>query len=214
MMPAPDELDEDGAPCVLPSQLRLEDFGERALAALSQQGRMQLARKCLYLRGLSARGVARDGLAAAGGVSYTTLSAWRRADPWFQRMELEATLEARDNLEAEAYRRAVTGVDEPVVYQGMVTTVFDSATGQDKVLTVKRYSDSLLQMLLRAADPEKYRERASVDVQHGGAVGVLVVPATEGSVADWEKVASAQQARFAGNVGERATPALIEGKRA
>ena len=31
----------------------------------------------------------------------------------------------------------------------------------------------LLQMLLRAADPEKYRERASVDVSHGGVVGVL-----------------------------------------
>ncbi|NDD54234.1 hypothetical protein EBZ39_10225 [bacterium] len=52
--------------------------------------------------------------------------------------------ESTDSLEDEARRRAVEGVDEPVFYQGAV------------VGHVKKYSDELLKMLLRANRQTKY----------------------------------------------------------
>ena len=48
---------------------------------------------------------------------------------------------ARDNLEAEAYRRAVEGVERPVYQGGRL------------VGTVREYSDSLLTIMLRARHP-------------------------------------------------------------
>lgn len=50
-------------------------------------------------------------------------------------------------LEEEAYRRAVIGVDEPVYQQGR------------KVGEVKKYSDTLMVVLLKARAPEKYKDR-------------------------------------------------------
>ncbi len=58
---------------------------------------------------------------------------------------------AADVLEAEAHRRAVEGVEEPVGwYKGV-------AGG-----TVRRYSDVLLMFLTKGALPERYRERVEV----------------------------------------------------
>lgn len=58
---------------------------------------------------------------------------------------------AADLLEAEVYRRAVTGVEEPVGwYKGVAGGV------------VRRYSDVLLMFTLKALRPEKYRDRVEV----------------------------------------------------
>lgn len=51
---------------------------------------------------------------------------------------------AGDELEAEAIRRAYTGYDEPVYYQGEVCGY------------IRRYSDSLMQFLLRGMMSERY----------------------------------------------------------
>lgn len=74
-------------------------------------------------------------------------------------------------LEDEAVRRAVEGVDEPVVFQGAFSypSGRDEKTGQyiapsKSPLAIRKYSDSLLQFLLRGAKPEKYRERHQHDV--------------------------------------------------
>ncbi len=59
--------------------------------------------------------------------------------------------DAANTLEAEAHRRAVEGWEEPVGwYKG-------KAGG-----TVRRYSDTLLIVLLKGLLPEKYRERVEV----------------------------------------------------
>jgi len=56
----------------------------------------------------------------------------------------EARETVTDLLEAEARKRAIEGVTEPVYHQ-------------DKVVgTIQKYSDSLLMFLLQAAFPEKY----------------------------------------------------------
>ncbi len=81
-----------------------------------------------------------------------------------------------DKLEGAAVTRAVDGVEKGIWYKG------------DLVGTEKQYSDGLLTTLLKANDPDKYRERSQVD--HSGDVGIgmnlLVVPAVQ-SVDDWSK---------------------------
>lgn len=61
---------------------------------------------------------------------------------------------AADRLEAEATRRAVDGWEEPVFQQGM------------QVGLIRRHSDRMLEILLKARRPERFRERH--DVTTGG----------------------------------------------
>jgi hypothetical protein len=77
---------------------------------------------------------------------------WRAADPQFAREWDEAVEFGTDELEEEARRRAFTGVDEPVFYQGEVC-------GE-----VRKYSDTLLIFLLKGRRPDRYRERVTIDV--------------------------------------------------
>lgn len=74
----------------------------------------------------------------------------REKDPKFAQEWAEALEAATDVLEAEAVRRAVTGVKKPV-YQG-----------GERVGYVQEYSDTLLIFLLKGAKPDKYRERFDV----------------------------------------------------
>lgn len=69
----------------------------------------------------------------------------------------EAIEEGTENLEQEAYRRAMYGCNEPV-YQG-----------GNLVGHIQRYSDTLTIFLLKARRPEKYRERQSIE--HSGPGG-------------------------------------------
>ena len=52
-------------------------------------------------------------------------------------------------LEAEVYRRAVTGIERPITVAG------------ERVM-VREYSDRLLMFLLTAEKPDKYRDRREV----------------------------------------------------
>ena len=65
--------------------------------------------------------------------------------------EWQAALDlAADVLEAEAWRRAHKGVEEPVFYKGAICG------------TVQKYSDLLLMFLLKGLRPEKFREKVYV----------------------------------------------------
>ena len=59
--------------------------------------------------------------------------------------------EATDLLEAEALRRAFTGIDEPVFYKGKV------------VGSTKKYSGPLLMFLLEAYDPQMFGDDVKVE---------------------------------------------------
>jgi len=72
---------------------------------------------------------------------------------------------AIERIEEEADRRAVEGTLEPVFYQGF-------ECGQ-----VRRYSDTLLIFRLKALNPQKYRERASIE--HTGKDGEKLIPETD-----------------------------------
>ena len=80
---------------------------------------------------------------------------------------LELQDEIVESMEIEAIRRARDGIVEPVVYQGKFTfmKVRDERgriQRSSEPLGIRKYSDSLLMFLLRAAKPERYRERMQV----------------------------------------------------
>jgi hypothetical protein len=74
-------------------------------------------------------------------VSRTAMQGWRHDHPLFDAMVNSISDEMVDTIRAEAYRRAVVGIDEPVFYQG-------NDTGH----RMKKYSDSLLQFTLMGYD--------------------------------------------------------------
>lgn len=114
----------------------------------------------------------------------------------------EAALQiGNDYLEQEAQRRAVDGYNEPVVHKGIQAFVRDAETGELELdahgrpipLTIRRYSDRLLEVLLKARRPEKFRENMKIEAEISG--GVLVIPQSDQanlSAEDWA-------ARFADN---------------
>lgn len=95
--------------------------------------------------------------ARATGVSRRSAYDWRAADPSLALAWDEAEQEAADKLEREAWRRGVEGTDKPVTFQGVITA------------TYKEYSDRMLELLLKAHRPEKFKER--VANEHTGADG-------------------------------------------
>jgi hypothetical protein len=140
-------------------------------------------------------------LAACGNVSHAARAArvgrdtayqHRRQDAEFAAAWADAIEEANDNLEAEARRRAVDGVDEPVVYQGELMGSWVGPDGKPATketegarfipLTVKKFSDVLLIFLLKGNRPDKFRERIGiggdqdappVKVEHAGEVSIV-----------------------------------------
>lgn len=175
------------------SELELVEWEVEGLPA---QERLSIERRRLFLRAFALRGIVLDGCKAAS-VSRGAVDNWRTSSEWFETLYQIALEEAADRIEGEAFRRAVDGYDEPVIYQGMPTTIVDPVTGEEKQLMVRKYSDTLMQTLLKGARPDKYRENHKVE-HTGAASGVLVVPAPIDPV-EWAKQAAAQQAKYSGN---------------
>lgn len=94
----------------------------------------------------------------AARIGRSTVYDRREASELFALAWTEAMEQAADMLEAEALRRAAHGVQEPVYYKG------------DVVGHVLKYSDTLLIFLLKAARPEKFRERFEHTGKDGGPI--------------------------------------------
>jgi hypothetical protein len=73
---------------------------------------------------------------------------WMRADALYRERFKLARRILIDDAEGEAYRRAVNGVDVPIVHRGKVTGA------------AKSRSDQLLMFVLKAMRPEIYRDGA------------------------------------------------------
>lgn len=85
-------------------------------------------------------------------VSKTAAYDHKEIDPIFSKAWDQAVEDSIELMEAEARRRAVEGVLEPVYYQGVV------------VGEVLKYSDTLLMFMIKGAKPEKYRDNSSVTI--------------------------------------------------
>ncbi|WP_194299166.1 hypothetical protein [Acetobacter sicerae] len=99
----------------------------------------------------------------------STLYQWRETDAAFSAAWDDAIDEATDALEQEARRRAIEGDEEYVVSSGQVVRGPDG-----EFLKTRKRSDALMQMLLKAHRPEKYRERH--DVRQSGAIAINITP--------------------------------------
>lgn len=120
---------------------------ERMKGAVRTQHRKDRMVKCLAETGMLRRA------ARAAGIPLHRHYKWIRSDPEYALAIREALEQAADSLEEEAIRRARDGVKEPVYYKGEV------------VGYVYKYSDSLLQFLLRGLRREKYGDR--LDLKSG-----------------------------------------------
>lgn len=116
----------------------------------------------------------------AAGIHRSTYYAWRDHDEVFQVRLPDAIEDACDTLEYAAYERAVKGIEVPLMSMGRV--VYEEIPDLDKegkpltdkhgqplmkrgkMLTERKYSDSLLTTLLKANLPKKYKDK----VEHVG----------------------------------------------
>jgi hypothetical protein len=142
---------------------------------------------------------------AAVGISRWTAYHWRREMPDFAKAWDEAMRVGVSALEDEAHRRGFEGVDKPLVHQGQFTYLRDfnainpetgecftpecapvlkDANGAPRIATMKEYSDTLAIFLLKAHDPEKYRERSDVSVKGEVSIAQAIVAARQRSSGD------------------------------
>jgi hypothetical protein len=90
--------------------------------------------------------------AKAAGLDRSSVYKAAKANPEFAQRWEDAEKAYVDVLVREAHRRAVEGVEEAVWYQG------------NECGKVRKYSDSLLTTMLKAAAPAEFRENATVKI--------------------------------------------------
>ncbi len=106
-------------------------------------------------------------------ISRRTHYKWIEKDSAYAAAFEEAKVEGTESLVREARRRAIQGVEEPVIYQGKLSTSSDG-----KPLVIRKYSDVLLIFLLKGMMPETFRERH--EVTGGGGVPLIPDPGRKG----------------------------------
>lgn len=111
------------------------------------------------------------------GMTSDTVKKYMKRDPDFAADVEEAKeLWIDEFLVSAAVRRAVEGVDEPII----------GGKERDQVVTHRRvYSDSLLNQLLKANRPE-FREKGNEGSKDSGSGGVMIIPAGPTNVDDWQ----------------------------
>ena len=102
--------------------------------------------------------------AIAAEVGRTTVYEWLKSDSEFAAAFRIAVDDYTDKIEREAFRRAVEGYDEPMF--GQVQQLVDDGNGRKRAITstavvgvLRKYSDKLLEALLRGNRREKYNTR-------------------------------------------------------
>lgn len=127
------------------------------------------------------------------GVNRDTVDNWRKADPSFSDRMASAKLEAADTAEEELRRRAIIGWEEPV-YQG-----------GNLVGTIRKFSDRMLELHIKALKPTEYRENVRLEASgpNGGPIETAALPVME----DHEKQALRKVLEDAIREAEAATQA-------
>lgn len=115
------------------------------------------AKQNAFLNALAKTGTVK-GATALSGISRASHYRWLEDDGYRVGME-RARRMAADLLEDEAWRRGVEGDERPIYNKH-----------GEKISSVRYYSDRLLEKLLAANLPEKYKERVEQTVVGDGAV--------------------------------------------
>jgi hypothetical protein len=125
------------------------------------------ARQQRFLKALAETGNVSASVDLAA-TSRTRIYELRKVDQAFRAAWYDTENIASDRLEAEAWRRAVEGVREPLVSGGKVVRDDDG-----NPIVIRRYSDPMLTLLLKARRPERFRDRSSIE--HTGKNGGPIV---------------------------------------
>jgi hypothetical protein len=148
----------------------------RSVTVKSSKGKRALphAGKAAFLAAYASTGNI-TAAAKASGVHRSQHYDWLSLDPEYAIAFAAAHDEAADLLELEARRRALEGVQKPVIYQGELSFLPKLAGGQvvtddvgrpilsDVPLTIREYSDTLLIFLMKGARPQVYRDNFKGD---------------------------------------------------
>jgi hypothetical protein len=128
----------------------------------------------VYLREIATHG-AMSHAAMVIGMTSSAMVKFREAVPEFADLVREAQEFHRDSAEREVVRRAVHGVLEPVF----------SPTLGTEIGVIRKYSDRLLEVLVKGNNPNKFRENVNVNV-HNERPHILVIREPIASVEDWQ----------------------------
>lgn len=139
----------------------------------------RLGKQQRFLKAYAEHGVVKYACKYAG-ISRQTYKNWRDNDPAFATLLPEVIEDAHDTLEHAAYEQAVTGIYEPLVSMGQPVyehipvlekngePVLDSKgrpkMKRGKLMTKRVLAPSLLQTLLKANLPEKYKDKQSMEL--------------------------------------------------
>ena len=84
---------------------------------------------------------------------------------------------AVDTLRIAAWKRGVEGVEEPQIHQGQYMYQYNPETMRNEMVTLRKYSDPMLQMLLKRFD-SSFGDRMSIDqtTQVHGSMNVSLAP--------------------------------------
>lgn len=145
------------------------------------------------------------------GIGRTTVYDARERDEAFAK-EMDLAMEdGIDKAEQEAFRRAVTGFNEPVVHQGRISWVYEpyeapdgstqyrpmrDANGQPIPLTITKHSDALLALILKGRRKKVYAERTEITGADGSA---LAIDETARSARVAQLLATARQRKVEGD---------------
>ena len=122
--------------------------------------------KRLFAEGIAARGTVGYACDLAQ-ISRETYYVWVGEDEVFRNAVQQAIEAYRDTLEDEVHRRAVDGIEKPIIYQGrLMTRPADLSNPRSArvPLTVNEKSDLLLMFKTKAEMPTKYRDGEGVNI--------------------------------------------------
>ena len=141
---------------------------ERATTVMSRKKRK------VFIKTLALTGKVIAAARAAGYADSIHLNRMRKDDEEFAKQWEEALDSAGDMVEAEAFRRAIEGILEPVYYKGEIC-------GYRNV-----YSDQVLHARLKRFKLE-YRERIDINKTLKADFGITILPMTAAKPEDWEQ---------------------------
>lgn len=147
-----------------------------------------------FLRALAATGVVSSACKAAG-VSSSAVRARRADDADFEEAYKQALEDSVDLLDHAARSRALHGVEEPVIYQGQLTPIWErdergdvlidivtgapiqarNPDGSLKFLTVTKYSDTLLMFVLKGNRRRLYGDKTELMGDNGQPIQIDTV---------------------------------------
>lgn len=134
-------------------------------------------KKIKFLMALSETGRIMEACNKAG-IAHNSMRLWRAANAEFAE-EIQCAFKVyAESLEREAHRRGVEGYEEPVFGN------MGPGMGSGEVGRVRKFSDRLLEIMLKKNNPE-FRDSVKVDANFSG--GVLVVERAAATVPEWKQ---------------------------